>query len=256
MTPILDVRNLTKRFGGLVAVNNLSFAVREGGVTGLIGPNGAGKTTVFNLVCGQLVPTSGAVSFKGRDVVRLAPHRRVRLGMCRSFQSTVLYAEATVIENVARGVAACSDHGFFDGIPGTAAFARRDEAMMEKAERILAMLDLTQVRDEIASSLPYGYQRALGIGIALATEPTLLMLDEPVAGMNSTETAQMAAIIRRINETGTTVLLVEHDMSFVMSLCQDIVVVNNGRKLAEGAPSDISSNPDVIAAYLGAPDDV
>ncbi len=256
MTAILEVASLTKRFGGLTAVNDLSFSVREGAITGLIGPNGAGKTTVFNLVCGQFVPTSGTVAFKGTDVGRMAPHRRVRLGMCRSFQSTVLYSESTVLENVVRGVAACSDRGFVESIPGTAAAARRDGAMMEKAEGILAMLDLAAVRDEIAASLPYGYQRALGIGIALATEPSLLMLDEPVAGMNSTETAQMASIIRKVNEAGTTVLLVEHDMSFVMGLCRDIVVVNNGRKLAEGGPADVSSNPDVIAAYLGSPDDV
>jgi len=251
MNSILEIRNLSKRFGGLVAVSDLSFDVEQGSINGLIGPNGAGKTTLFNLVAGQIPPTSGSVMFKGSDVGRLAPYQRVRLGMARSFQSTVLYSEATVLENMLRGLAASRRPGFRACLPYTAAAHAFENGLEHRAAELLDLLDLNAARDELARNLPYGHQRALGIGIALASDPSLLMLDEPVAGMNSTETSQMAEIVRRINATGTSILLVEHDMSFVMGLCRHIVVINQGRKLMEGNPASVRQHPDVIAAYLG-----
>lgn len=255
MNSILEIRNLSKRFGGLVAVSDLSFHVEHGSINGLIGPNGAGKTTLFNLVAGQIPPTSGSVMFKGTDVGRLAPYQRVRLGMARSFQSTVLYSEATVLENMLRGLAASRRPGFTACLPYTAAARAFESGLERRAAELLDLLDLNAARDELARNLPYGHQRALGIGIALASDPSLLMLDEPVAGMNSTETSLMAEIVRRINATGTSILLVEHDMSFVMGLCRHIVVINQGRKLMEGDPASVRQHPDVIAAYLGEAED-
>lgn len=256
MGGMLQVEGLAKRFGGLRAVDGLSFAVQPGQVVGLIGPNGAGKTTVFNLVTGLIRPTAGEVRFKDRRITGLPPFQVVKLGLVRTFQSTVLYAEATVLENVMRGCLSRAGIGFWSGLLGLPEAAHLEEQARERAMQLLAFVELAGSADEVARNLPYGHQRALGIAAALATEPELLMLDEPVAGMNPEETAQMARLIRRLNEAGTTIVVVEHDMSFVMQLCQNIVVLNYGRKIAEGSPAEIRSNPDVVAAYLGVDDDV
>lgn len=256
MSALLEVRNLSKRFGGLTAVDDLSFELQQGCVMGLIGPNGAGKTTVFNLVSGRFQPSSGDILFKGQSVRNVPPHQRVQLGMVRTFQSTTLYHEASVFENVLRGCAARQRPGLWGYIPGTSEAAATERKTRERALALIDFVELSAARDELARNLPYGHQRALGVAIGLATEPELIMLDEPVAGMNPGETAQMAQLIRRVNEGGTTVLVVEHDMSFVMNLCQQIVVISNGRKIAEGVPEAVQKNADVVQAYLGGDDDV
>jgi branched-chain amino acid transport system ATP-binding protein len=251
VTALLEVRGLAKEFGGLRAVDDLSFTIERGSIVGLIGPNGAGKTTVFNLVTGHLRPTAGEVHFDGRRITGLPPFEIVRRGLGRTFQATVLYAESSVFENVLRGCAVRSRVGFWSGLLRTPSAAREEEHARDRAREWVRFVELDAVRDEQARHLPYGHQRALGVAIGLATEPSVLLLDEPVAGMNPEETAQMARLIRRVNETGTTVVVVEHDMSFVMQLCGTIVVMNYGKKIAEGSPERIRNDPAVIAAYLG-----
>ncbi len=252
---LLRVEGLSKRFGGLQAVNDLSLAVEPGDILGLIGPNGAGKTTVFNLITGQLHPTAGEVHFKGRRITGMPPYDLVRMGMVRTFQSTVLYSESSVLENVMRGCAARRQVGFWGGLVGSRRAAESAAGVRERASELLRFVELAPVREEAARNLPFGHQRALGVAVALATEPELLMLDEPVAGMTVEERAHMARLIRRVNAAGTTIVVVEHDMGFVMQLCQRIVVMNYGKKIAEGSPQEIRDDPAVVAAYLGVDDD-
>jgi len=255
MGAMLEARGLSKHFGGLRAVDDLSLTVDAGSIVGLIGPNGAGKTTVFNLVTGQLRPSAGEVHFKGRRITGMPPHELVRLGLVRTFQSMVLYSEASVLENVLRGCAVRSRVGFWGGLVGSRQAAREEREVRERALELLHFVELAAVRDELARNLPYGHQRALGVAIGLATDPALLMLDEPVAGMNPEETAHMARLISRVNARGTTIVVVEHDMSFVMQLCREIVVMNYGKKIAEGKPERIRNDPAVVAAYLGVDED-
>jgi branched-chain amino acid transport system ATP-binding protein len=255
VAPQLEVRGLSKRFGGLTAVADLSFAVEPGSIVGLIGPNGAGKTTAFNLITGQLPPTAGEVRFNGRTITGLAPYDIARMGLVRTFQSTVLYPDSSVLENVLRGCAVRTRVGFWSALVRSPAAAREAADMEARALELLRFVELDAVRLEAARNLPYGHQKALGIAIGLATRPALMLLDEPVAGMNPEETARTARLIRRVNETGTTIVVVEHDMSFVMGLCGTIVVLNYGRKIAEGRPEEIRSDPAVIAAYLGVDED-
>ncbi|MBI2527168.1 MAG: ABC transporter ATP-binding protein [Candidatus Rokubacteria bacterium] len=255
MGAMLEVQGLSKQFGGLRAVDDLSLTVDEGSIVGLIGPNGAGKTTVFNLVTGQLRPTAGDVRFKGRRTTGMPPHHLVRLGLVRTFQSTVLYSDSSVLENVLRGAAVRSRVGFWRGLVASRQAAREEREVRERALELLDFVELGPLRDELARNLPYGHQRALGVAIGLATAPALLMLDEPVAGMNPEETAHMARLITRVNARGTTIVVVEHDMSFVMQLCREIVVMNYGKKIAEGTPERIRNDPAVVAAYLGVDED-
>jgi branched-chain amino acid transport system ATP-binding protein len=251
----LEVQALSKHFGGLAAVDGLSFDVAPGSIVGLIGPNGAGKTTAFNLITGQLPATAGTVHFKGRTITGLPPYDIARMGLVRTFQSTVLYAESSVLENVLRGCAVRNRIGFWTGLVGSRRASREEAETRDRALELLRFVELDAVRSEAARNLPYGHQRALGIAIGLATRPELMLLDEPVAGMNHEETARTARLIRRVNEAGTTIVVVEHDMSFVMGLCQTIVVMNYGKKIAEGPPDEIRRNPAVVAAYLGLDED-
>jgi branched-chain amino acid transport system ATP-binding protein len=250
---ILEVEGLSKNFGGLAANRNLHLDVEEGEIRGVIGPNGAGKTTFFNVVSGIYRPSSGTITFDGQVISNLGPDKIAALGVVRTFQRVALFPKFTVLENVNIGRHLHARESIIGAVFGR---SKKDEReTLEKAEATIDFLGMTPYRGELSSNLPYGLQRTLGVAIALAAEPRLLMLDEPVAGMNDSETLAMTGLIRRIrDEMGITVLLVEHDMRTVMNLCDKITVLDFGEKLAEGLPHEIRANKDVIEAYLGAED--
>lgn len=249
---ILQVENLSKRFGGLTAVDGLSFTVEEGEIHGLIGPNGAGKTTTFNVISGFYAPTTGKVIYRGKDISGLRTSDIAALGLVRTFQGTVLFHEFTVLDNVLVGCHLEARSNILSAVLGTNRV--RDDKARRKALEILDFFDLSERAEDLTSNLPHGLQRALGIAVALAADPKLLILDEPFTGMNPEETRHMMELLLRVRDRGVTLLLVEHDMQAVMGLCGQITVLSFGKLLAEGTPEEIRNSPQVIEAYLGSAD--
>jgi len=248
---LLETKGLTRFFGGLQAVKDVSFGVPRGSIKAVIGPNGAGKTTLFNLIAGTIPPHGGDVLFGGQRITGWKPHAVAALGIARTFQTTKLFGQMTVLENVMVGRHPRTRSGFLSGMLNLPRSRREAREIEATAMRILEDLDRGSCAFETASNLSFGRQRRVEFARALATEPTLLMLDEPAAGLNIYETKELADLILRIRDRGVTCLVVEHDMSLVMSISDDVVVLDQGRQIAEGPPRTIQRNPDVIRIYLG-----
>jgi branched-chain amino acid transport system ATP-binding protein len=252
MSAVLEATRVTKRFGGLLAVNEVSLTVEQGEVVGLIGPNGAGKTTFFNCLTGMEAPTSGTVTFLGKPM-RARPDLILKAGVARTFQNIRLFPNMTAIENVIVGRHARTRAGVLSAIGRGPRYHREERESEDKARELLAFVGLGHVRNELAKALPYGDQRRLEIARALASEPSLLLLDEPTAGMNPNETAAAADLVKKIQQRDIAIVLIEHDMRFVFGLCNRVAVLVQGQKLVEGSPSEVQSDERVIAAYLGKP---
>jgi branched-chain amino acid transport system ATP-binding protein len=248
---LLELKKVSKHFGKLQAVSGLDMIVNKGEIVSLIGPNGAGKTTVFNVISGTYKATQGDVFFNGKKITNVAPHKTAQLGLTRSFQQTFLFGWSTVLDNVLIGCHMTCGAGALQEFLHTPSAQKKDRIARQEANEIIEFMGLADVKNDLAGSLPHGQQRLLGVSIALACQPTLLMLDEPVTGMNPTEVLEMVERIRKIRERGITIVLVEHSMKVVMGISDRIIVLNFGQKIAEGTPDEIKKNPAVVEAYLG-----
>ncbi len=252
---MLKLSNVSKRFGGLSVLQDVSFEVPAGTVFGLIGPNGAGKTTVFNLITGLLAPSGGAIDLEGRSLLGQPAHQITRMGIGRTFQNIRIFKEMSLLDNVVVGMHAHLSYGAAGWLFALPGFQTQERDARAKAHELLGWVGLNEQAHELADNLSYGDQRKLELARALATRPKLLLLDEPVAGMNTGEKVELMRVITQIAQRGFTIFMIEHDMRFVMGLCERIAVLNFGRIIAQGAPDEIRNNADVIEAYLGRDDD-
>jgi len=248
---ILAVENVAVRFGGLVAISDMNFDVHEGELVSLIGPNGAGKTTAFNVITGFQKPTNGKVTFRGTALNGLKPHAVTALGLVRTFQRTSVFDRISVFDNVLIGLHRRTNPSLWGTLLGFSKERKAEAELRDRAWEILELVGIDHQAGEIGGSLPYGDQRLLGVALALAADPSALLLDEPVSGMNASETGRFVDLLNRLRKRGMTILLVEHDMPMVMGISDRIIVLNYGRIIANGPPSEIQSNPAVIKAYLG-----
>ena len=251
MTVILESRKVCKFFSGLKAVNEVDMQVGEGEIFGIIGPNGAGKTTFFNLCAGTHQVTSGEIHYAGRNITNTPPERVARLGIARTFQNIQLFKSMSVLENVVVGFHIHTRSNMWSALLRTKTYRQEEEMIREKGEQLLRKLELPEYRDILAKNLPYGIQRKVEIARALATDPKVLLLDEPAAGMNPNETQQLLEFIKRLNAEGYTVVVIEHDMRFIMNVCDRMIVLDYGRKICEGTPEVVRSSPEVERAYFG-----
>lgn len=252
---ILQLSGVSKNFGGLTALNNIDFGVETGEILGVIGPNGAGKTTIFNLITGIFPVTSGELIFDGTVLGKKKTHEIIELGIARTFQNIRLFPRMSVLENVMAGAHCRSSAGLLAALFRSASQRREEQALREKALQALTLVGIEDSADLKAGSLPYGKQRRLEIARALATEPKLILLDEPAAGMNDSETEDLRHLIAEIKQMGITVVVIEHDMNLMMNLCDHLVVINFGKKIAAGTPDEVRNNPLVIEDYLGKEED-
>ncbi|RKO64095.1 high-affinity branched-chain amino acid ABC transporter ATP-binding protein LivG [Campylobacter sp. P255] len=249
---ILELKAIHKNFGGVTAITNTSFSIREKEIFGLIGPNGAGKTTLFNIITGNYKPSSGEVFFLGKKIDQLKPHKIVHLGIARTFQNIRLFSSMSVLDNVLIGFDQSIKYSIFEAFLHLGRYSKAEKNAKKAAYEILEQLNIAHLAEEKATSLSYGQQRKVEIARALATNPKLLLLDEPAAGMNSTESDDLAELIFNIRDhRGISVLLIEHDMKFVNKLCDRVMVLDYGKTIFEGKPHDAVQNPEVISAYLG-----
>ena len=247
---LLEINGLTKYFGGLAAVRDFDMHIDEGELLGLIGPNGAGKTTIFNLITSIYKPTKGKIAFDGKDIVGKKSHEIARLGIGRTFQLNPLFGNFAVLQNVSTSFHLHPRSSLLDIYFNTANYRRNEAYISEQSLEILKLVGLDKVKDELAKNLPHGYQKMLGIARALAVKPKLLLLDEPIAGMNPSEIDFTLTAIRKMQQQGITILLVEHNMK-ILDLCERVVVIDFGQKIAEGSPKDVRENKEVIRAYFG-----
>lgn len=248
---VIKLENVSKRFGGVEALSDFTMSVQGGSITGLIGPNGAGKSTVVNMITGIFKPTSGTISLMGHDVTQLSPEAIAKEGAARTFQNIRLLPEATVLENLIVGFHLHENTSFFANMFGLPSARRERKVLEQRAIKLLATLDMEEFANYLASELSYGHQRRLEILRALAIEPRLLLLDEPVAGMNDIEALELGKFLKKVANDGIAILLIEHNMRFISAVSDVVYVLNTGRVIASGTPAEINRNPDVIAAYLG-----